>query len=68
MLGIAYHVLYGTPVDPRLTDAFHLQMATFEKLLAPRVPVPAADRPVRGHDAAGVAAAGPGHADDVRPG
>ena len=32
-LGVAYHPLYGTPVDPRLVDAFHLQMATFEKAL-----------------------------------
>src|SRR2546421_8782490 len=30
-LGVGYHVLYGTPVDPRLVDAFHLQTATFEK-------------------------------------
>ncbi len=30
-LGIAYHPLYGTPVDPRLVDAFDLQMETFEK-------------------------------------
>src|SRR5262245_8542548 len=29
-LGVAYHPLYGTPVDPRLVDAFHLQMATFD--------------------------------------
>jgi pimeloyl-ACP methyl ester carboxylesterase len=28
-LGVAYHVLYGTPVDPRLVDAFHLQMDAF---------------------------------------
>jgi hypothetical protein len=26
LLGMAYHPLYGTPVDPRLVDAFHLQM------------------------------------------
>lgn len=32
-LGIGYHPLYGTPVDPRLVDAFHLQMETFEKAL-----------------------------------
>ncbi len=25
-LGVGYHPLYGTPVDPRLVDAFHLQM------------------------------------------
>lgn len=28
-LGVAYHPLYGTPVDPRLVDAFHLQRDTF---------------------------------------
>ena len=33
-LGVAYHVLFGTPVDPRLVDAFHLQMATFAKAMA----------------------------------
>jgi alpha-beta hydrolase superfamily lysophospholipase len=27
-------VLYGSPVNPRLVDLFHLQMATFEKALA----------------------------------
>ena len=32
-LGVGYHVLYGTPVDPRLVDAFHLQMETFEKAM-----------------------------------
>lgn len=35
-LGVGYHVLYGTPVDPRLVDAFHLQMATFAKAMALR--------------------------------
>jgi hypothetical protein len=30
-LGVAYHPIYGTPVDPRLVDAFHLQMETFDK-------------------------------------
>ena len=32
-LGVGFHVLYGTPVDPRLVDAFHLQEATFEKYM-----------------------------------
>jgi alpha-beta hydrolase superfamily lysophospholipase len=32
-LGIGYHPLYGTPVDPRLADAFHRQMETFERAL-----------------------------------
>ena len=34
MLGIGYHPLYGTPVDPRLRDAFRLQMATFDKAIS----------------------------------
>ncbi len=34
LLGTAYHPLYGTPVDHRLTDAFHLQEATFATYLA----------------------------------
>ncbi len=33
-LGVAYRVLYGRPVDPRLVDLFHQQMATFDKALA----------------------------------
>jgi len=33
-IGIGYHPLYGTPVDPRLVDAFHLQMDTFAKAMA----------------------------------
>src|SRR3954468_17801962 len=32
-LGVGVHVLYGTPVGPRLVDAFHLQEATFEKYM-----------------------------------
>ena len=32
-LATSYHPLYGTPVDPRLVDAFHLQMDTFERAL-----------------------------------
>src|SRR3954447_7271198 len=33
-LGVAYHVLYGTPVDPRLVDAFHLQEEVFARHMA----------------------------------
>jgi hypothetical protein len=33
-LGVGYHPLYGTPVDPRLVDAFHVQQTTFEKALS----------------------------------
>jgi alpha-beta hydrolase superfamily lysophospholipase len=32
-LAVGIHPLYGTPVDPRLRDGFHLGMATFEKAL-----------------------------------
>jgi len=38
--GVAYHPIYGTPVDPRLVDAFHAQMSAFDKameLSEPRV-------------------------------
>lgn len=31
---IAYHPLYGTPVDPRLVDAFHKQMSAFDRAMA----------------------------------
>ncbi len=34
LLGVGYHPLYGTPVDSRLVDAFHLQMQTFESAVA----------------------------------
>jgi len=27
---VAYHPIYGVPVDPRLVDAFHAQMAVFD--------------------------------------
>jgi hypothetical protein len=33
-LGVAYHPLFGTPVDPRLIEAFHLQVGTFAKAMA----------------------------------
>jgi hypothetical protein len=33
-LGVGYHPLYGTPVDPRLVDAFHLQVDVFAKAMA----------------------------------
>jgi alpha-beta hydrolase superfamily lysophospholipase len=32
-LGVAYHPLFGAPVDHRLVDSFHLQRETFEKAL-----------------------------------
>lgn len=33
-LGVAYHPLYGTPVDPRLVDTFRLQDQTLTKAMA----------------------------------
>ena len=68
MLGIAYHVLYGTPVDPRLADAFHLQMATFEKLLA-NAPFPSQPLtvPYEGTTQPAWLLRAPVHADEVRP-
>ena len=35
---IAYHPLYGTPVDPRLTAAFKQQIGAFDKAMALRDP------------------------------
>jgi Alpha/beta hydrolase family len=31
--GVAYHPIYGLPVDPRLVDCFHAQMATFARAM-----------------------------------
>src|SRR5215467_12365351 len=33
-LRAAYRPIFGKPVDPRLVDAFHLQMKTFDKAMA----------------------------------
>jgi alpha-beta hydrolase superfamily lysophospholipase len=67
-LGIAYHALYGTPVDPRLADAFHLQMDTFERavqLLEP--PGEAIDVPYENTKLPAYFLRAPGHEHDVRP-
>jgi dienelactone hydrolase len=37
-LTVAYHPLYGTPVDPRLADAFERQMAAFDRAMSLRTP------------------------------
>jgi alpha-beta hydrolase superfamily lysophospholipase len=34
LLGVAYHPIFGKPVDSRLVGAFHLQAATFDKAMA----------------------------------
>jgi pimeloyl-ACP methyl ester carboxylesterase len=30
---VAYHPIYGTPVEPRLVDCFHAQMSTFDSAM-----------------------------------
>ena len=67
-LGIGYHPIYGTPVDPRLVDAFHLQMETFEKAL--RLGVVRAetvDVPYEGTRIPAWFVRGVGHEDERRP-
>jgi alpha-beta hydrolase superfamily lysophospholipase len=67
-LGIAYHPLYGTPVDPRLVDAFHLQMDTFDRAMgmldarAERIGVPYDNTALPAYFVRA-----PGHERDVRP-
>ena len=67
-LAIGYHPLYGTPVDPRLVDAFHLQMEVFEKALRLGVvqaePV---DVPYEGTKVPAWFVRAPGHEDERRP-
>jgi len=67
-LAFSYHPLYGTPVDPRLVDAFHLQMQTFEKALRLGVvraePV---DIPYEGTTIPAWFLRAPGHEDERRP-
>jgi hypothetical protein len=67
-LGVAYHPLYGTPVDERLVDAFHLQMDTFDKALA--LGDPPAERvavPYEGTSLPAYFLRAPGREDEVRP-
>jgi alpha-beta hydrolase superfamily lysophospholipase len=67
-LAIAYHPLYGSPVDPRLTDAFHLQMQTFEKAL--RLGVVRAEPVEVPYESTKIPAwflRSPGHEDERRP-
>jgi alpha-beta hydrolase superfamily lysophospholipase len=68
LLGMAYHPLYGTPVDPRLFDAFHLQMDTFDRvmtLLDP--PGEKLDVPYEHTTLPAYFLRAPGHANEVRP-
>ena len=67
-LGMGYHPLYGTPVDPRLVEALHLQMDTFDKAMA--LLDPPAEKlaiPYEGTTLPGYFVRAPGHAHDVRP-
>src|SRR6478735_10616927 len=67
-LGIGYHPLFGTPVDPRLVDAFHLQMATFEKALAHAVPAgEKVDVPYEATTMPAYFLRAPGHEQEARP-
>ena len=67
-LGMAYHPIYGTPVDPRLVDALHLQMDTFDKAMALLDP-PGEKLAItyEGTTLPGYFVRAPGHANDVRP-
>lgn len=68
LLGVAYHPLYGTPVDPRLVDTFRLQMDIFDKALA--LGGPPAEKVVVPYEDTTLPAyflRAPGHEDDVRP-
>lgn len=67
-LGMAYHPLYGTPVDPRLVDALHLQLDTFDRAMALLDPPgEKLDIPYEGTTLPGYFVRAPGHANEVRP-
>jgi alpha-beta hydrolase superfamily lysophospholipase len=65
---VGIHPLYGTPVDARLVDTFHLGMATFEQALRTGVfqaePV---DVPYEGTKIPAWFVRAPGHEQDRRP-
>jgi alpha-beta hydrolase superfamily lysophospholipase len=68
LLGVGYHPLYGTPVDPRLVDAFHLQMDTFDRVMElTDPPGEAIDVPYEDTKLPGYFLRAPGHEHDVRP-
>jgi alpha-beta hydrolase superfamily lysophospholipase len=68
LLGMAYHPLYGTPVDPRLVDALHLQMGTFDRAMALLDPPgQKLDIPYQDTTLPGYFVRAPGHANEVRP-
>ena len=68
LLGMAYHPLYGTPVDPRLVDAFHLQMDTFDRAMALLDPPgEKLEVPYEHTTQPAYFLRAPGHANEVRP-
>ncbi|HEX3460947.1 MAG TPA: hypothetical protein VHT49_08580 [Acidimicrobiales bacterium] len=68
LLGMAYHPLYGTPVDPRLVEALHLQMDTFDRAMALLDPYgEKLDIPYEDTTLPGYFLRAPGHANEVRP-
>jgi hypothetical protein len=67
-LAVAYHPLYGTPVDPRLVDAFKLQIDTFDKYVALLdVPAEKIDVPYERTKVPAYFIRANGHEHDVRP-
>lgn len=53
-LTVAYHPLYGMPVDPRLADAFERQLTAFDRAMALRTrPAEPISIPFEGHDMLG---------------
>jgi alpha-beta hydrolase superfamily lysophospholipase len=68
MLGVAYHALYGVPVDARLSDAFHLQMDVFDRAMrALDPPGTAVDVAYENTKLPAYFLRAPGHVQGVRP-
>jgi alpha-beta hydrolase superfamily lysophospholipase len=67
-LGVAYHPLYGKPVDPRLVDAFHLEMDVFDRAMAMLDPPgEKLDVPYENTTLPGYFLRAPGHENELRP-
>jgi alpha-beta hydrolase superfamily lysophospholipase len=68
LLGVAYHPLYGAPVDPRLADAFRRQMAAFDRVMElGSPPGERIDVPYEGTRLPAYFVRAPGHERAVRP-
>jgi alpha-beta hydrolase superfamily lysophospholipase len=64
----AYHPLYGTPVDPRLIEAYRRQVAAFDAGMRLRdVPVHATEIHMEGARMRSYLVPAEGHEDEVRP-